>query len=131
MTITAPEPDPHERARASGSAAVVGAVAGGSDRAAPGCGELRLLAAPERDDPGAIPELGGSRSPDGLGSSRGAGTPARRLRLAPPVQLELVSGREGPRPEVAWASLLERARAAVLVLLARLIGSSAVEEDEA
>jgi len=54
---------------------------------------------------------------------------ARRLRVAPPVQLELVSDREGPKPEAVWASLPEQARGAVLVLLARLIGAGAVEQE--
>jgi hypothetical protein len=45
------------------------------------------------------------------------------------VQLELVSGREGPGPEVVWASLPERAREQVLVLLARLIDTGAVAEE--
>jgi len=51
--------------------------------------------------------------------------------MAAPVQLELVSGRQGPGPEVVWASLPERCREAVLVLLARLIDSGAVEEEDA
>jgi hypothetical protein len=126
MTITAPEPDSSARERASD-----GAVVGGSDRAASGRGELRLLVSPERDDPRAIPELGAGPSTDGRGPLGGASARGRRLRLAAPVQLELVSGREGPRPEVVWASLPERAREAVLVLLARLIGAAAVEGDEA
>jgi len=74
-------------------------------------GGLRLVGAVERDDPRIV----------------GAG---RRLRAAPPVQLELVSGREGPGPEVVWASLPEQAREQVLVLLARLIDTGAVAEDE-
>ena len=61
------------------------------------------------------------------GGARGL---VRRLRLAPPVQLELVSGRQGPAPEVVWASLPERSREQVLVLLARLIDSGCVEERE-
>ena len=64
-----------------------------------------------------------------LASDRAA-TPARRLRLAAPVQLELVSARERPRPEVVWACLPEPSREAVLVLLARLIGSGALERPE-
>lgn len=86
MTVTAPQPDPDARERASDSAvAVVG---------------------------------GGGRS-----------GPVRRLRVAPPVQLELVCGRQGPPPEVVWASLPEPAREAVLGLLARLIGAGAVEQE--
>ena len=73
----------------------------------------------------AIVDADAGRSQE-LGPSRDA----RRLRLAAPVQLELVSGREGPRPEVVWASLPERTRETVLVLLARLIGSGAIEEPE-
>jgi len=46
------------------------------------------------------------------------------------VQLEFVSGRQGPGPEVVWASLPERCRDAVLVLLARLIDSGAFEGEE-
>ncbi len=53
----------------------------------------------------------------------------RRLRTAPAVQLELVSGREGSGPEVVWASLPERSREAVLVLLARLVDAGAVAEE--
>jgi hypothetical protein len=64
-----------------------------------------------------------------LASDRAA-APVRRLRLAAPVQLELVSVREGPSPEVVWACLPERSREAVLVLLARLIGSGALEQPE-
>jgi hypothetical protein len=56
---------------------------------------------------------------------------ARRLRTAPPAQLELVSVREGPGPEVVWASLPDRVRESVLVLLARLIGVGAVDEEGA
>jgi hypothetical protein len=129
MTIPAPEPDPYARERASDGAAAAGAVVGG-DRAAAGGGELRLLVAPEREDPRAVPEPGARPSIDGPGRLRGSSAQGRRLRLAPPVQLELVSDRKRPRPEVVWASLPERAREQVLVLLARLIGSGAVEESE-
>ncbi|MGO9750754.1 MAG: hypothetical protein ACLP8S_13405 [Solirubrobacteraceae bacterium] len=59
----------------------------------------------------------------------GAGRAAGRLRLAGSVQLELVCGRQGPRPEVVWGSLPERTREAVLVLLARLIDAGAVDEE--
>ncbi len=59
-----------------------------------------------------------------------ADRPARRLRLAPAVQLELVDEREGPRPEVVWAALPELTREALLVLLARLIGAGAVEDED-
>jgi len=123
MTITTPEPEPPTRERASDSAA---AVAAGGERSAPARGELVLLGARERKDGRAVPEAAAS-SPGGLAPASGA--PARRLRLAPPVQLELVSEREGPRPEVVWASLPERTREAVLMLLARLIGAGAVEQD--
>jgi hypothetical protein len=58
MTIMAPEPDPDARERASDSAAVVDAVADGSDRSLPSRGELVLLVAPERDDPRAVPDMG-------------------------------------------------------------------------
>jgi hypothetical protein len=104
MTIPAPESDPGSSERASD------ASAGGDGRVASGRGELRLVAVAERD---------GSRAVGGT----------RRLRAAPPVQLELVSGREGPGPEVVWASLPERAREQVLVLLARLIDTGAVAEE--
>lgn len=104
MTISAPEPDPDRRERASD------AVAGGIDRSVPARGGLRLVGAAGRDDP------------------RGGGA-ARRLRTAPPVQLELVSRRDGPGPEVVWASLPEQAREQVLVLLARLIDTGAVAEE--
>jgi hypothetical protein len=101
MTIPAPEPDPGSSERAHD------ASAGGDAREGLGRGELRLVAVGERD---------GSRAVGGT----------RRLRAAPPVQLELVSGREGPGPEVVWASLPEQAREQVLVLLARLIDTGAV-----
>jgi hypothetical protein len=104
MTIPAPEPDPGSSEHASDP------VAGGGERLAPGRGELRLVAAAERD------------------GSRAVGGP-RRLRAAPPVQLELVSGREGLGPEVVWATLPEQARERVLVLLARLIDTGAVAEE--
>jgi hypothetical protein len=130
MTIPAPEPDPRARGRAGDCAAEPDAVAGGGERSAPGRGELRLLAAPERDADGrcVIPEAEAAVSPEGLDIS--SGTRARRLRLARPVQLELVSGRQGPGPEVVWASLPERSREAVLMLLGRLIDAGAVEERE-
>jgi hypothetical protein len=106
MTIPAPEPDPGSSEHASDP------IAGGGERLAPAGGELQMVAAAECD---------GSRAVVG----------ARRLRAAPPVQLELVSGREGPGPEVVWASLPEQARERVLVLLARLIDTGAVAEDGA
>jgi hypothetical protein len=104
MTIPAPEPDLGSSERAGD------ASAGGDERVASGRGELRLVAVAERD---------GSRAVGG----------ARRLRAAPPVQLELVSGREGLGPEVVWATLPEQAREQVLVLLARLIDTGAVAEE--
>jgi len=104
MTIPAPEPDPGSSKRASD------ASAGGYERVASGGGELRLVAVTKRD---------GSRAVGGT----------RRLRAAPPVQLELVSGGEGPGPRVVWASLPEQAREQVLVLLARLIDTGAVAEE--
>lgn len=126
MTIPRSEPDP--QACASGGATLGDALAGGGDRSARGRGELRLVSAGDRDGPDAIVDADAGRSKE-LGPSSDASR-VRRLRLAAPVQLELVSGREGPQPEVVWASLPERAREAVLVLLARLIGSGAVEEGE-
>lgn len=70
------------------------------------------------------------REPSSAGLERAAGSePVRRLRVAPAVELELVPEREGPRPEVVWASLPERAREAVLALLARLIDAGAVERE--
>jgi hypothetical protein len=104
MTIPAPEPDPDSSERAGDAAA------GRGDRPLPGGGGLQLVAAAARDDSLAV----------------GA---ARRLRTAPPVQLELVSGRDGPGPEVVWASLPERARERVPVLLARPIDAGAVERE--
>ncbi len=103
MMIPAPEPDPGSSERASD------ASAGGDERVASGRGELRL-----------VTERAGSRA---VGR-------ARRLRAAPPVQLELVSGGEGAGPEVVWASLPEHAREQVLVLLARLIDTGAVADEE-
>jgi hypothetical protein len=106
MMIPAPEPDPGSSERGSD------ASAGGDEWVASGRGELRLVAVAERD---------GSRAAGGT----------RRLRAAPPVQLELVSSREGPGPEVVWGTLPEQAREQVLVLLARLIGVGAVDEEGA
>ena len=103
MTIPAPEPDPESSERAGDAL--------GGDRPMLGRGELRLVAAVERDD------------------SRPIGA-ARRLLTAPPAQLELLSGRDGPGPEMVWVSLPERSREQVLVLLARLIDSGAVEQQE-
>ena len=93
--------------------------------------DLRLLTAGGADGSHRIP-LADVRLPsEGCEPSGGASAAARRLRTAPSVQLELVSGRRGPGPEVVWASLPERCREAVLVLLARLIDSGAVEEEDA
>lgn len=85
-----------------------------------------LLRGAERDDPLATREdvASGIEAPACLSIPAG---PARRLRVAPPVQLELLCDRQGPRPEVVWASLPERTRETVLVLLARLIGAGAIE----
>jgi len=105
MTITAPEPEPEPR-------------------------DLRLLAAGGADGSGRIPAADVRLPSEGRKPSGGASA-ARRLRTAAPVQLELVSGRQGAGPEVVWASLPERCREAVLVLLARLIDSGAVEEEDA
>ncbi|MGA3221258.1 MAG: hypothetical protein ABSE77_19640 [Acidimicrobiales bacterium] len=50
-----------------------------------------------------------------------------RLRIAPPVQLELVAGSTSPaRPQV-WGSMSEAAQIRVVVLLARLIAKGVVE----
>lgn len=130
MTIPAPEPkapEPnfHARERGGGSATELGAPAGDVERVVPRPGELRLLVAPERDDAGMAPGVG---SPTGASALSGSAS-ARRLRVAPPRQLELVSGRLGPRPEVVWASLPERSREAVLMLLSRLIDAGAVEQE--
>ena len=91
--------------------------------------DLRLLSAGGADGwiPLADVRLGSERR----GSFGGASAAARWLRTAAPVQLELVSGRQGAGPEVVWASLPERCREAVLVLLARLIDSGVVEEQDA
>jgi hypothetical protein len=119
MTIPAPEPDPSAHQSASEPVDDGGRVGAG-------CGELRVLAAAAGEDPAAA-----ARVVRSLGELGGARAAARRLRAAPPVQLELVSGRRGPGGEVVWASLPERSRAQVLVLLARLIDSGAVEEEKA
>ena len=93
--------------------------------------DLRLLSAGGADGSHRIP-LAGVRLPsEGREPSSGASAAARRLRTAAPVQLELVSGRHGVGPEVVWASLPERCREAVLLLLARLIDSGAVDEEDA
>jgi hypothetical protein len=102
MTIPAAESDPDTRELASDAV--------GGDRWTASDGELRLVAARECADARPVPV-------------------ARRLRTAPSVQLELVCDREGPRPEVVWASLPERSREQVLVLLARLIDVGAVAQE--
>jgi hypothetical protein len=81
---------------------------------APGRGELRLVAAPG----------GGAARADPR-----ARAGARRLRVAPARQLELVPAREGSGAGVVWAGLPEPTRHAVLVLLARLIGAGAIDEE--
>ena len=122
MTIPASEPDPLARVR-EGVTVGDGLTAG--DRSARGRGGLRLVSAGDRK---AIVDADAGRSRE-RGRSSDAGR-VRRLRPAAPVQLELVSAREGPPPGVVWASLPEQAREAVLVLLARVIGSGTVEERE-
>ena len=120
MTMS-PEPDPDAPQRATDGAAGLE-----NDRPPPHRGELRLVS-PRRDRypsvaaAAALPPAGGESASD-------ASARARRLRLAAPVQLELVSAGEGPAPEVVWASLPQRSREMVLALLARLIDSGAVEE---
>ena len=92
--------------------------------------DLRLLTAGGADGSHRIP-LADVRLPsEGRKPSGGASAAAIRLRTVAPVQLEFVSGRQGPGPEVVWASLPERCREAVLVLLARLIDSGAFEGEE-
>ena len=124
MTM-APEPDPDPRRRASDGAAGAESV-----RQSPRRGELWLVSG-RRDDPHASARAAAVCSPAGGGCSGDASARGRRLRLAAPVQLELVSAGEGPGPEVVWASLPQRSREMVLVLLARLIDTGAVEEDGA
>lgn len=92
--------------------------------------DLRLLSAGGADGSHRIPLADAGLSCEGREPEGGASAAARRLRTAAPVQLELVSGRHGAGPEVVWASLPERCREAVLVLLARLIDSGAVEQGE-
>jgi hypothetical protein len=124
MTI-APQPDPDARQRATDGAAGLE-----NDRPPPHRGELRLVSG-RRDDPHASgPAAAVCASVEGESSSGGASARGRRLRVAAPVQLELVSAGEGPAPEVIWASLAQRSREIVLVLLARLIDTGAVEELE-
>jgi hypothetical protein len=60
----------------------------------------------------------------------GAEPGARRLRLAPELQLELVCEPEGSRRANVWVALPEQTREAVLVLLARLIDAGAVEQGD-
>ena len=54
----------------------------------------------------------------------------RRLRLAAPVQLELDMDQHAPTPLQRWWLLPETAKAAVVVLLARMIATSVVVADE-
>jgi len=103
MTMAA-EPDPDARRRATD-----GAAGGENDRQPPRRGELRLVSA-RRGDPRPSAAAAAVCSPAGGGSSSGASAWGRRLRLAPPMQLELVSAGEGPAPEVVWASLPQPSR---------------------
>lgn len=124
MTTPASWPEPHARGRTSENPVAAGGLAREEARSLPGGGELVGLAASERGDPRAGAEAAASP----LEGPGGTSAEARRLRLASPVQLELVSAGERPRPEVVWALLPERSREAVLLLLGRLIDSGAVEE---
>jgi hypothetical protein len=123
MTI-APEPDPDARQHATD-----GAAGPENDRPPPHRGELRLVSG-RRDDPYARAPAAAVCSPAGGESCGDASARGRRLRLAPPVQLELVSAGESPGPQVVWASLPQRSGEIVLALLARLIDAGAVEEVE-
>ncbi len=123
MTM-APKPDPDARQRATD-----GAAGRENDRPPPLRGEL-LLVSGRRDDPYTSAPAAAVSSPVGGESCGDASACGRRLRMAPPVQLELVLGGEGPGPEVVWASLPQRSREMVLTLLARLIDTGAVEEVE-
>lgn len=124
MTM-APEPDPVARQRATD-----GAAGPENDRPPPHRGELRLVSG-RRDDLHASAPAAAVCSPPGGGSCGEASARGRRLRLAAPVQLELVLTGERPAPEVVWASLPHHCREIVLALLARLIDSGAVERDGA
>jgi hypothetical protein len=115
-------------------APVVGAIApwpatptAGAARCVPGRGELQLVGG-KPEGPGASPDADARLVCEVRGRLSDA-TTVRRLRTTGPVQLELLSGREGPGPELVWASLPERAREAVLVLLARLIDVGAIAEE--
>ena len=119
MTIPAPEPESSARQSASDAA--------DGGQLAVCCGELRLLAAPGREGLGAAASA--VRSSGELGAAPVPRASARRLRAAAPVQLELVCGRRGDGPGVVWASLPERSRERVLVLLARLIDAGALEQE--
>lgn len=119
--MTIPVPEPESSARQSASDAADGG------RLAVRRGELRLLAAPVREDLGAAASA--MRLSDELGAAPGPRPIARRLRAVPPVQLELVCGQRGDGPGVVWASLPERSRERVLVLLARLIDAGALEQE--
>ena len=54
----------------------------------------------------------------------------RSLRLAAPVQLQLDMDQRAPAPMECWWALPETARAAVVVLLARMIAAGVVVSDE-
>lgn len=116
MTIPAPEPCPDASQPAGDPAAAIELT--GED------GVVVRLPGP-RDERPAFPDAGAVSSASGRPGGAGA---VRRLRLAAPVQLELVLSRQGPGPEVVWASLPEHSREAVLVVLARLIGAGAIDE---
>src|ERR1700756_2535876 len=120
MTSPAPESDPSAHQSASDA---------DDGRLAAGRSELRLLAVPGREDAGAAAGAVAVRSAGELGVARGAGVELQRLRAAPPVQLELVSGRRDDRLGVVWASFPAHSRERVLVLLTRLIDAGALEQE--
>jgi len=93
---------------------------------------LVRLAHRRNASPGADPVWGfdanvGSTSQGKRATETPGGEPLSRLRIAPPVQLELVPGSTSPaRPQV-WGSMSEAAQVRVVVLLARLIAKGVVE----
>jgi hypothetical protein len=123
--------DPNARERVSDSATVSGGLAVDGDQRSvggsrTGRADLRLLAAP---DHGADRDAPVAAAADDVGPASASPERVRRLRIAPPLQLELGLAREESRAAVVWADLPEPTRQAVLVVLARLISAGAIDEE--
>lgn len=122
--------DPSARERVRDSAAGSGGPAVDGDQRSvggsrPGRAGLRLVAARDR---GADRGAPAAAAADDGGPASASPERVRRLRIAPPLQLELGLAREeSSRAAVVWADLPEPTRQAVLVVLARLISAGAID----